>query len=125
MTAILRSWHWGGELRQVFPNLLTEQSDGIEDGGAIKLRVSKSTCVNTGEHRIRVTVADGGKGIDAATLLRSSMLLITKEATGSGLLWVSKQIIEDGLIRVDSRSGGPHCSSNGVRRGRRSPLFYR
>ena len=63
---------------------------------------------------MRITIADDGKGIDAATLPRVfEPLFTTKEATGSGLgLWVSKQIIEKhgGSVRVRS-------SPKGARRG--------
>ena len=100
-----------GELRQVFSNLLANSLDAIDEEGTIKLRVSRSSRVN-GD--VRVTVADNGKGIDAATLPRIfEPLFTTKESTGSGLgLWVSKQLIDKhhGSIRVRS-------SSNGVRRG--------
>ena len=99
------------ELRQVFSNLLVNSLDAMGEEGIIKLRVSKSTCVNRGQPRIRITVADDGKGIDAATLPRIfEPLFTTKEATGSGLgLWVSKQLIEKhgGAIRVRSSSKGP------------------
>jgi signal transduction histidine kinase len=99
-----------GELRQVFSNLLANSLDAIEEQGAIKLRVSKLTACN-GRPRIRITVADNGRGIDAATLPRIfEPLFTTKEATGSGLgLWVSKQIIEKhgGSIRVRSSSVKP------------------
>ena len=100
-----------GELRQVFSNLLANSLDAMGEQGTIKLRVSKSTCVNSHQPRIRVTVADDGKGIDAATLPRIfEPLFTTKEATGSGLgLWVSKQLIEKhgGAIRVRSRTSEP------------------
>ena len=110
-----------GELRQVFSNLLTNSLEAIEERGAIKLRVSRSMCVNTGQIRIRVTVADDGKGINAVTLPRIfDPLFTTKEATGTGLgLWVSKQIIEKhgGSIRVRSCYAAPHSSGNRARRG--------
>jgi signal transduction histidine kinase len=82
----------------------------MAESGAIKVRVSKSTYVNSGQPRIRVTVADNGSGINAATLPRIfEPLFTTKEATGSGLgLWVSKQIIDKhkGSIHVRSRTDG-------------------
>ncbi len=100
-----------GELRQVFSNLLANSLDAIEEQGTIKLRISKLKSASNGRSRIRVTVADNGRGIDAATLPRIfEPLFTTKEATGSGLgLWVSKQIIEKhgGSIRVRSRSLRP------------------
>lgn len=100
-----------GELRQVFSNLLANSLDAIDEEGIIKLRVSRSSRVNSG---VRVTVADNGKGIDAATLPRIfEPLFTTKESTGSGLgLWVSKQLIDKHHGSIQVRS-----SSNGVRRG--------
>jgi signal transduction histidine kinase len=99
-----------GELRQVFSNLLVNSLDAIGEEGTIWLRISKSTCVNGCQSRVRVTVADNGTGIDAAALPRIfEPLFTTKESTGSGLgLWVSKQLIEKhgGSIRVRSRTNG-------------------
>lgn len=101
-----------GELRQVFSNLLVNSLDAIPHEGKIKLRVSKTTCDNNGNSRIRVTLADNGQGIEAATLPRIfEPLFTTKEATGSGLgLWVSKQLIEKqgDSIRVRSSASEPH-----------------
>jgi signal transduction histidine kinase len=99
-----------GELRQVFSNLLANSLDAIPEAGTIRLRVSSSTCVNSGQRRIRITVADNGMGINAATLpCIFEPLFTTKGSTGSGLgLWVSKQIIEKhhGSMRVRSCTHG-------------------
>jgi PAS domain S-box-containing protein len=99
-----------GELRQVFSNLLANSLDAINEEGTIKLRVSTRTAFNNGQRYIRITIADDGKGINAATLPRIfEPLFTTKESTGSGLgLWVSKQIIEKhyGSIHVRSRTHG-------------------
>jgi signal transduction histidine kinase len=104
-----------GELRQVFSNFLANSLDAIEEQGIIKLRISRSTCLTNGQPRIRVTIADDGKGIDKAILPRIfEPLFTTKEATGSGLgLWVSKQIIEKhgGSIRVRSSTGKPRSGT--------------
>lgn len=103
-----------GELRQVFSNLLSNSLDAIEEQGTITLRVSACTAFKNGCRCIRGTVADNGKGIDAA--LRQQMFepfYTTKGTTGTGLgLWVSKQIIEKhgGSIRMRS-------STNHSRRG--------
>jgi PAS domain S-box-containing protein len=100
-----------GELRQVFSNLVANSLDAIDQKGTIKLRVSRSTSVSGVQPRIRVTVADNGKGIDSFALPRIfEPLFTTKEATGSGLgLWVSKQLIDkhSGSIRVRSRTREP------------------
>jgi PAS domain S-box-containing protein len=103
-----------GEMRQIFSNLLLNSLDAIGHKGTIKLRASKSTSVDSNRPRIRVTVADNGKGIDASILPRIfEPLFTTNEATSSGLgLWVSKQLIDKngGFIRVRS-------STNSSRRG--------
>jgi PAS domain S-box-containing protein len=109
-----------GELRQVIANLLANSLDAITEDGTIRLRLSRSTCMNNGQCRIRITVADNGTGIDAATLPHIfEPLFTTKGPTGSGLgLWVSKQIIEKhhGSIRV-------HSSTRGERRGTTLSIF--
>ena len=97
-----------GELRQVFSNLLSNSLDAINERGVIKIRVS------AGRHRIRVTIADNGKGVSKSIRRRIfEPFFSTKGAVGTGLgLWVSQQIIEKhgGTIRVRS-------SSDGLRKG--------
>ena len=97
-----------GELRQVFANLLGNSMDALGPEGVIELRISRSTCVITNRPRVRVTVADNGHGIEAATLKRIfEPLFTTKGPTGTGLgLWVASQIVEKhgGSIRVRSRT---------------------
>jgi PAS domain S-box-containing protein len=109
-----------GELRQVIANVLANSLDAVTEDGAIRLRLSTSTCMSNGQRRIRVTVADNGTGIDAATLPHIfEPLFTTKGTTGSGLgLWVSKQIMakHHGSIRV-------HSSTRGERRGTTLSIF--
>ena len=97
-----------GELRQVFANLLGNSMDALGPEGVIELRISRSTCVISNRPRVRVTVADNGHGIEAATLKRIfEPLFTTKGPTGTGLgLWVASQIVEKhgGSIRVRSRT---------------------
>jgi PAS domain S-box-containing protein len=96
-----------GELRQVFSNLVANSLDAIDENGTITLRVSRP---NRG--RVRLTVADNGKGIDPGALAHVfEAFFTTKDVVGIGLgLWVSKQIVEkhNGTIRVHSRIDGPH-----------------
>jgi signal transduction histidine kinase len=100
----------GGELRQVFSNLLANSLDAIDQGGTIKLRVSARAGLKNGDRSIQVTVADNGKGISASSLPHLfEPFFTTKGTVGTGLgLWVSKQIIDnhDGNIRVRSSSSG-------------------
>lgn len=99
-----------GELRQVFCNLLTNSLDAINDRGIIKLRISNCLAPNNGHRCVRVTLADNGKGISAASRLQIfEPFFTTKGATGTGLgLWVSKQIVDKhgGTIRVRSTKNG-------------------
>lgn len=100
----------GGELRQVFSNLLVNSLECIGECGTVKLRITGGQCAKCGERLVRITVADNGSGIREA--IRSRMfeaLFTTKGDTGTGLgLWVSKQIVEKhgGTIRFRSRATG-------------------
>lgn len=100
----------GGELRQVFSNLVANSLDAIEERGTIKLRVSRSAFSKNGRPCVRVTVADDGKGITTDALSHLfEPFFTTKGAVGTGLgLWVSKQIIDNhgGSIRVRSNTEG-------------------
>ncbi len=104
----------GGELRQVFSNLLVNSIDAIEERGIIKVRISQ--CLNhTGKRSVRVTIADNGSGIAPATRGRIfEPLFTTKGTVGTGLgLWVAKQIIEKhgGKIQLRSCDHGPRHGS--------------
>jgi PAS domain S-box-containing protein len=100
----------GGELRQVFSNLVANSLDAIEEHGTIKLRISRVASFKNGRRSVRVTIADDGKGITADAMSHLfEPFFTTKGAVGTGLgLWVSKQIIDNhgGTIRVRSRSEG-------------------
>lgn len=93
-----------GELRQVFSNLISNSLDAIEERGIIKVRVSP------GKDRVRITVADNGKGIPPDVLKQIfEAFFTTKTRVGTGLgLWVSQQIIEKhgGKIQVRSHPEG-------------------
>ncbi len=97
-----------GELLQVFSSLLLNSLEAIGDGGQIRLRLSEITCPPDGRAVLRVSVADTGRGIEAATLPRIfEPLFTTKTDTGSGLgLWVARQIVEKhgGAIRLRTQT---------------------
>jgi two-component system NtrC family sensor kinase len=104
-----------GELRQVFSNLLANSLDAIGPNGKVTLRASLSLDNGDGNARIRVSVADNGKGIDSATVPQLfEAFFTTKGTTGNGLgLWVSKQIIDKhgGSIRVRSSTSGKYSGT--------------
>jgi two-component system NtrC family sensor kinase len=101
-----------GELRQVFSNLLANSLDAVGERGKVTLRASLSRNPKSENGRLRVTVADNGKGIGPANLLEIfEPFYTTKGSIGNGLgLWVSKQIIEKhgGSIHVRSSTSGAH-----------------
>jgi PAS domain S-box-containing protein len=99
-----------GELRQVFANLLANSLDAIGQKGRIKLRVSAGSVPKNGHRCVRVTIADNGSGISAASRQHLfEPFFTTKGTIGTGLgLWVSKQIVDkhEGTIRVRSSASG-------------------
>jgi two-component system, NtrC family, sensor kinase len=100
-----------GELRQVISNLMLNSLDALGEGGKVTLRASTSRNPLNGSSRIRITIADNGKGISAALLPKVfEPFFTTKGSTGNGLgLWVCRQIIEKhgGSIRARSRACEP------------------
>jgi polar amino acid transport system substrate-binding protein len=97
----------GGEIRQVISNLLVNAVEASKSKGSVKIRTSRIPL--SGSTYTRVTVADTGTGISAAS--RSHIFepfFTSKAAVGTGLgLWVSRQIVEKhkGSIRVRSVEG--------------------
>jgi len=99
-----------GELRQVLANLLTNSLDSIGRSGRIVLRASASIDPDNGRRRVRITVADCGHGMGAATMKQIfDPFFTTKGSVGTGLgLWVCKQLVDKsgGSIRVRSNMDG-------------------
>jgi signal transduction histidine kinase len=95
-----------GELRQVFANLIGNALDASRTGGRIILRERAEVHPKTGQHGVRISVADTGHGISAEVRPHLfEAFWSTKGSRGTGLgLWVSKGIIEKhgGLIRLRS-----------------------
>jgi signal transduction histidine kinase len=99
-----------GELRQVLANLLANSLDAIGHDGRIVLRASASIDPDDGRRRVRITVADCGHGMGAATMKQIfDPFFTTKGSVGTGLgLWVCKQLVDKngGSIRVRSHMDG-------------------
>jgi len=99
-----------GELRQVLANLLANSLDAAGQDGQIVLRASASIDPSDSRRRIRISVADCGHGMGAATAKRIfDPFFTTRGSVGTGLgLWVCKQLVEknSGSIRVRSTTDG-------------------
>jgi signal transduction histidine kinase len=108
----LRVMAVAGELRQILANLLANSLDAIDQNSRIVLRAAASIDPLDASHRVRITVADSGCGMEPATIKRIfEPFFTTKGTVGTGLgLWVCKQLVEKnvGSIRVRSNPCGPH-----------------
>ncbi len=95
-----------GELRQLFANLIGNAFDATRSGGCILLRERSATHPKTGEHGIRITVADTGHGMGAEVKAHLfEAFKSTKGNNGSGLgLWISKGIVEKHCGSIQFRS---------------------
>jgi len=100
----------GGEIRQVFANLVGNAVDAMSRGGNLKIRVRPGTNWRTGTQGIRITFADNGHGMSSKTKAQVyKPFFTTKENTGTGLgLWISADIVHRhrGVIRLRSSETG-------------------
>lgn len=98
----------GGEIQQVFTNLISNALEAMEDKGRMFVGVCPARDVR-GRDGVKVIIADDGAGMDGFTLGRLfHPFVTTKGESGTGLgLWVSKGILDKhhGTIRVRSRKG--------------------
>src|SRR4051812_6716137 len=101
----------GGELRQVFANLITNALDAMRDGGTLTIRVRHARELTNGlRPGVRISIADTGSGVPRE--IRSRIFepfVSTKSNTGTGLgLWVTSEIVQkhSGSIRMKSRTAG-------------------
>jgi PAS domain S-box-containing protein len=95
---------FGGELRQVFDNLIENAIDAVSHEGRLTIRGREEGTPDS--RRVSVIVSDDGPGIAREILPRIfEPFFTTKTEKGSGLgLWVSKSIVEKhgGTIHVQS-----------------------
>ena len=95
-----------GEIRQVLANLIRNAIEALPKRGRLHIRVRPSTDWRTGTPGVRVTIADTGHGMSAATRRHIyDPFFTTKGALGSGLgLWVSAGILakHGGYMRLRS-----------------------
>jgi signal transduction histidine kinase/HAMP domain-containing protein len=101
----------GGELRQLFANLIGNAIDAMGAGGRLRIDLRHSYHWATGAPGVRVVIADTGSGIANETRQRIfEPFFTTKEATGTGLgLWVSAEIVQKhgGILQLRSRTESP------------------
>jgi signal transduction histidine kinase len=104
-----------GELRQVFANIIGNALDATRSGGRIILHERAEVHPRTGQHGVRITVADTGHGISAEVKGHLfEAFTSTKGNQGTGLgLWVSKGIIDkhSGVVRVRSSTKPGHSGT--------------
>jgi two-component system NtrC family sensor kinase len=101
----------GGELQQVFANLILNAVDAVGEGGTVKIHVYDSRgWRKQSQHGIRVVIADDGMGIRPEH--RNEIFepfFSTKGDKGTGLgLWICSEIIErhGGYITMRSKTNG-------------------
>jgi signal transduction histidine kinase len=94
-----------GELTQVISNLISNATDAVDVGGAIRVRLG---CVEgEGPTTVRVSIEDNGSGIAPEHLKNIfEPFFTTKKDVGTGLgLFVAKEIVErhGGSIQVHTQ----------------------
>jgi PAS domain S-box-containing protein len=103
----------GGELRQVFENLIENAIEATPRDGRIQVRVRTRGGRTT--QRVIVSVCDTGVGISRSLMKKIfDPFFTTKHDTGSGLgLWVSREILHKhgGTIRARSSQAAEHRGS--------------
>ncbi len=94
------------DIRQVLNNLIANSIDAMRGGGRIIARAHAVRHPRTGVPGVRITIADTGHGMSAATRKRIfEPFYTTKDLNGTGLgLWISAGILErhQGTISVRS-----------------------
>ncbi len=94
------------EIRQVLSNVIGNAIDAMRTGGRLLLRSHGAVHAATGRRGIRITIADTGQGMSAATQARIfEPFFTTKEINGTGLgLWISQEIVQRHHGRLTVRS---------------------
>jgi len=92
------------DIRQVLNNLIANAIDAMRTGGRLIIRAHDAPA--NGIPGVRITIADTGHGMNAATAARIfEPFFTTKDLNGTGLgLWISAGIVErhQGHLRVRS-----------------------
>jgi PAS domain S-box-containing protein len=103
---------FGGELRQMFSNLIANAIEALDEGGVLRVRVTRTQAwSNGGRPGVRVLIADNGSGIRAEDRARIfEPFFTTRRDSGTGLgLWLSEGIVRKhggGIrLRTSTRTG--------------------
>jgi PAS domain S-box-containing protein len=101
-----------GELRQIVLNIVGNAVDAMKFGGQLILRCTEGSDWRKGQAGVRITIADSGTGMSAATVSKMfEPFFSTKGIGGTGLgLWVTKDLVEKngGTILVRSSASARH-----------------
>lgn len=99
------------EMRQVLSNVIGNAIDAMRKGGRLLLRSHRAVDAATGRNGIRITIADTGQGMSAATQARIfEPFFTTKDINGTGLgLWISAEIVDRHHGRLTVRSSQHEC----------------
>ena len=97
---------YGGEIRQIFANLIANAIEAMPVDGVLRIRVHKVSAAVHGRAGARITFLDNGIGIPAADRKRIfEPFYTTKKDVGTGLgLWLTQNLVQKhrGSIRVRS-----------------------
>jgi two-component system, sporulation sensor kinase E len=94
------------EIRQVLSNIIGNAIDAMRKGGKLLLRSHRGVDAVSGREGIRISIADTGQGMSAATQARIfEPFFTTKDINGTGLgLWISAEIMARHHGRMTVRS---------------------
>ncbi len=96
---------YGGQLNQVFMNILDNAQDAIEGSGTLTINIRKTI-----NNRVKIEFIDSGKGIEKENIAKVFDPFFTTKPVGKGTglgMSISYRVIHDhnGTIEVDSEVG--------------------
>jgi len=97
---------YGGEIRQIFANLVANAIEAMPVEGTLRIRISKGSAALDGRLGARITLLDNGIGIPAANRKKIfEPFYTTKKDVGTGLgLWLTQNLVQkhNGSLQVRS-----------------------
>jgi PAS domain S-box-containing protein len=97
---------YGGEIRQIFANLVANAIEAMPVEGTLRIRVGKVGAASDGRSGVRITLLDNGVGIPAQSRKKIfEPFYTTKKDVGTGLgLWLTQNLVEKHKGSVQFRS---------------------